>query len=131
MITTVTPLRRVAVTLVLTGVTAFGAVSLAPAAFAGQPKTVTTATVSDPAPVVIGQDGLPVQPPKVCTEQELADYAAKLAAATAQAAPLQRNAAKVANSNAASRLADQAQSLIAKKAGTPDCVVLDEPNGRF
>jgi hypothetical protein len=34
-ITTITPLRRVAVTLVLTGATAFGAVAVAPAAFAG------------------------------------------------------------------------------------------------
>ncbi len=47
MITTITPLRRVAVTLVLTGATAFGAIGLAPAAFADD-----TATVTEQAPVV-------------------------------------------------------------------------------
>ena len=41
MITTITPLRRVAVTLVLTGATAFGAVGIAPAAFADETTTVT------------------------------------------------------------------------------------------
>jgi hypothetical protein len=43
MITTITPLRRVAVTLALTGVTAFGAVAIAPAAFADETTTVTEA----------------------------------------------------------------------------------------
>ncbi len=47
MITTITPLRRVAVTLVLTGATAFGAIGLAPAAFADD-----TATVTEQAPVI-------------------------------------------------------------------------------
>ena len=47
MITTITPVRRVAVTLVLTGVTAFGAVGIAPAAFADE-----TTTVVEQAPVI-------------------------------------------------------------------------------
>ena len=79
------------------------------------------------------QDGEPVQPPKVCTDKELADYAAKLADAVAQAAPLQRNATKLAgvSGNVASRLQDLADAMIAKKAGTLTCVVLDMPGGRF
>jgi hypothetical protein len=43
MITTITPLRRVAVTLVLTGATVFGAVSIAPAAFADEGSSVSQA----------------------------------------------------------------------------------------
>ena len=47
MITTITPLRRVAVTLVLTGATAFGAIGIAPAAFADD-----SAAVVEQAPVI-------------------------------------------------------------------------------
>ena len=58
MITTITPLRRVAVTLVLTGATAFGAVAIAPAAFADE-----TATVVEQAPVTqVAPEVTPVVP---------------------------------------------------------------------
>ena len=54
MITTITPLRRVAVTLVLTGATAFGAIGIAPAAFADETTTVTeSAPVTEAAPEVV------------------------------------------------------------------------------
>jgi hypothetical protein len=54
MITTITPLRRVAVTLVLTGATAFGAIGIAPAAFADETTTVTeSAPVTAAAPEVV------------------------------------------------------------------------------
>ena len=57
MITTITPLRRVAVTLVLTGATAFGAIGLAPAAFADEATTVTEqAPVIENAPEVVVPD---------------------------------------------------------------------------
>ena len=117
MITTISPLRRAAVTLVLTGATALGAVAIAPAAFADDTITVTeqapvtpdapvvpevvvpetpAPVVEAPAPapvvvtppeVVIGKDGKPVKAPKVCTAKDISDYAAKLAKANAQAAP--------------------------------------------
>ncbi|MCW2704925.1 MAG: hypothetical protein JWQ37_2920, partial [Blastococcus sp.] len=54
MITTITPLRRIAVTLAMTGVTAFGAVAIAPAAFADETTTVTEeAPVTEVAPEVV------------------------------------------------------------------------------
>ncbi len=54
MITTITPLRRVAVTLVLAGATAFGAVAIAPAAFADETTTVTEqAPIIEIAPEVV------------------------------------------------------------------------------
>ena len=57
MITTITPLRRVAVTLVLTGATAFGAIGIAPAAFADDTITVTEqAPVIENAPEVVVPD---------------------------------------------------------------------------
>jgi hypothetical protein len=57
MITTITPLRRVAVTLVLTGATALGAVSVAPAAFADDTTTaVEQAPVVADAPEVVVPD---------------------------------------------------------------------------
>jgi hypothetical protein len=57
MITTITPLRRVAVTLVLTGATVFGAVSIAPAAFADETTTVTQqAPVVQDAPAAVVPD---------------------------------------------------------------------------
>jgi hypothetical protein len=52
MITTITPLRRVAVTLVLAGATAFGAVAVAPAAFADEVSTVTESAPEVVAPEV-------------------------------------------------------------------------------
>ena len=86
MITTITPLRRVAVTLAMAGVTAFGAVAIAPAAFADDGYTVNESgsgngngnaygngnegtvpvvpPVVDPAPVVPPvADPAPVVPP--------------------------------------------------------------------
>ena len=51
MITTISPLRRVAVTLVLTGATAFGAIGIAPAAFADDSVAVVEqAPVTDVTP---------------------------------------------------------------------------------
>jgi hypothetical protein len=69
MITTITPLRRVAVTLVLTGATAFGAVAIAPAAFADETATVTeSAPVTEAAPeVVVPEVVVPDAPPVVET----------------------------------------------------------------
>jgi len=61
MIMTITPLRRVAVTLALTGVTAFGAVAIAPAAFADETTTVTEAAPEVVAPEVV----VPATPPVV------------------------------------------------------------------
>jgi hypothetical protein len=72
MITTITPLRRVAVTLVLTGATAFGAIGIAPAAFADETTTVTeSAAVTEAAPevvvpeVVVPEVVVPATPPVV------------------------------------------------------------------
>ena len=199
MITTITPLRRVAVTLVLTGATAFGAIGLAPAAFADDTATVTeqapviesapevvvpdapapvveipAPVVEAPAPVVeqapapapvvtpppvvvIGKDGKPVKAPKVCTDKDQKEYAARLAKAEAQAAPYTRAAALLrqaatalrtqalslnhgqakkalalaeASDLAASKLEAQAQALIAKVGGI-GCIVVTAPGGRF
>jgi hypothetical protein len=195
MITTITPVRRVAVTLVLTGVTAFGAVGIAPAAFADETTTVVEqapvientpevgapevvvptppvvdaapapviepapapAPVVTPAPVVIGKDGKPVEKPKVCTEKDLADYAARVAKADAQAAPYYRAAqllrqaatslrAEVPTLNpgharkalalaeaselAAGKLEAQAQAIVAKVGGV-GCITVTAPGGRF
>jgi hypothetical protein len=104
----ISPLRRIAVTLVLTGVTALGAVSIAPAAFADESSTVQTSVTETPAvespaveapaveaPVVVtppevvyDKDGKPVKAPKVCTAKDLSDVAKKIADATKKAAPL-------------------------------------------
>jgi ribonuclease E len=193
MITTITPLRRIAVTLAMTGVTAFGAVAIAPAAFADETTTVTeeapvtevapevvpevavpeAAPVVEPAPVVestpapapvvtpppavvIGKDGKPVAAPKVCTTKDMAERAAKIAKATAQAAPLLRTATKLREASAllraqavknpsqarialalanaadlaAAKLEAQAADLIAK-AGQLSCLVLTAPGTRF
>jgi hypothetical protein len=193
MITTITPLRRVAVTLALTGVTAFGAVAIAPAAFADETTTVTEAApevvapevvvpatppvveappaapapvvepapapapVVTPPPVVIGKDGKPVEKPKVCTAKDLSEYAARVAKADAQAAPLIRAATLLRQASAALRveattmnpgharkaiaLADasdlaagkleaQAQTILAKVGGV-GCITVTEPGGRF
>jgi hypothetical protein len=120
LITTSTPLRRVAVILALTCAAAFGAVAIAPAAFADETTPVTeqapvaeaapvvTAPVTPPSPVVapapapapvvappvvvIGKDGKPVEKPKVCTAKDLSEYAARVAEADAQAAPYYRAA---------------------------------------
>jgi len=198
MITTITPLRRVAVTLALTGVTAFGAVAIAPAAFADETTTVTEAApevvapevvapevvvpttppvveappaapapvvepapapapVVTPPPVVIGKDGKPVAKPKVCTAKDLSEYAARVAKADAQAAPLLRAATLLRQASAALRveatsmnpgharkaiaLADasdlaagkleaQAKAILAKVGGV-GCITVTEPGGRF
>jgi hypothetical protein len=191
MITTITPLRRVAVTLAMAGVASFGAVTIAPAAFADETTTVTEqapvsevapevvvpdapapvvetpapvveqapapAPVVTPPPVVIGKDGKPVEKPKVCTAKDLADYAARVAKADAQAAPYNRAAqllrqaatalrAEVPTLNpgqarkalalaeaselAASKLEAQAQAIVAK-AGGLGCISVTAPGGRF
>jgi len=196
MIMTITPLRRVAVTLALTGVTAFGAVAIAPAAFADETTTVTEAApevvapevvapevvvpatppvveappaapapvlepapapapVVTPPPVVIGKDGKPVEKPKVCTAKDLSEYAARVAKANAQAAPLIRAATLLRQASAALRveattmnpgharkaiaLADasdlaagklEAQAILAKVGGV-GCITVAEPGGRF
>ena len=55
---TISPLRRIAVTLVLTGVTALGAVSIAPAAFADDSVSVQPAITAPAAtPAVPSDDG--------------------------------------------------------------------------
>jgi hypothetical protein len=63
-ITTISPLRRVAVTLVLTGATALGAIAIAPAAFADDTAIVTQqAPVTEAAP-----SDAPVAPEVVAPE---------------------------------------------------------------
>ena len=64
MITTITPLRRLAVTLAMTGVTAFGAVAVAPAAFADE-----TTTVTESAPEVVTPE---VEAPEVVVPEVVA-----------------------------------------------------------
>jgi hypothetical protein len=79
MITTITPLRRVAVTLVLTGATAFGAISIAPAAFADETTTVTEeAPVTEVAPEVV---------PEVAPEAPVAEVPAPVAQPAPAPAP--------------------------------------------
>ena len=198
MITTISPLRRAAVTLVLTGATALGAVAIAPAAFADDsvavvdqapvtdqvpvtdvapqdapvvpdvvvPDAPAPAVVETPAPapvvvappeVVIGKDGKPVKAPKVCTDKDTTEYAAKLAKANQQAAPLLKAATQLRQASAvlrsqiakltasqgrlvealasvgdmaASKLEAQAQALIAKVGGI-GCITVTAPGGRF
>jgi hypothetical protein len=104
---TINPLRRIAVTLALTGAAAFSAVAVAPAAFAaesaapaatetagpaapvvvGDPAVVTPPVVVPPA-VVLDKNGKPVKAPKTCTDADLAESAKKVAEATKKAAPL-------------------------------------------
>jgi hypothetical protein len=104
MSTTISPLRRITVTLALTGAAAFSAVAVAPSAFAddstaGQNATsVTTPAVTAPAivtppivvppTVVLDKNGKPVKAPKTCTDKDLADSVKKVADATKKAAPL-------------------------------------------
>jgi hypothetical protein len=117
--TTISPLRRIAVTLAMTGVTAFGAVAIAPAAFADDtvavqpaagdvaatdpaasdpaatdPAASDPAAVTPPPDVVYDKNGKPVKAPKVCTAKDLAESAKKVAAATTKAVPLLQLAAK-------------------------------------
>jgi len=107
--------------------------------------------------VVIGKDGKPVKAPKVCTDKDQKEYAARLAKAEAQAAPYTRAAALLrqaatalrtqalslnygqakkalalaeASDLAASKLEAQAQALIAKVGGI-GCIVVTAPGGRF
>jgi hypothetical protein len=96
MSTTISLLRRVTVTLALTGAAAFSAVAIAPSAFAddstGSDSSVTAPAVVTPpvAPpaVVVTKDGKPVAAPKTCSDKDLADSAKKVADATKKAAPL-------------------------------------------
>jgi hypothetical protein len=79
MITTITPLRRIAVTLAMTGVTAFGAVAIAPAAFADETTTVTEeAPVTEVAPEVV---------PEVAPEAPVAEVPAPVAQPAPAPAP--------------------------------------------
>ncbi|UOY00992.1 hypothetical protein [Blastococcus sp. PRF04-17] len=88
--------RRLAVTIAMAGVAAFGTVAIAPAAHA--------------ADVVYDKDGNPVSAPTICTAEDLAEYARKLAEATAQAAVLD---------SAAAKLRAEADALYAKAAKIP------------
>jgi hypothetical protein len=83
MITTITPLRRVAVTLVLTGATALGAIGIAPAAFADDSAAVveqapageaTQDVVPAPAPAVeapVAEAPAPAAPENVVAADKL------------------------------------------------------------
>ncbi|MDQ1660429.1 MAG: hypothetical protein QOJ68_409 [Blastococcus sp.] len=101
MSTTISPLRRITVTLALTGAAAFSAVAIAPSAFADESTaypTVTAPAVTDPAvvtppvvvppAVVLDKNGKPVKAPKYCTDKDLNDSAKKIADAVKKAAPL-------------------------------------------
>jgi hypothetical protein len=111
----ISPLRRIAVTLAMTGVAAFSAVAIAPAAFADdavavQPAPAVTDPAATPAPAVVpapapaadpatpavvyDKNGKPIKAPKVCTAKDLADTAKKVADATKKAAPVLQLAAK-------------------------------------
>jgi hypothetical protein len=72
MITTISPLRRAAVTLVLTGATALGAVAIAPAAFADDSVAVVEqAPITDAAPQdvpVVPEVAVPEAPAPVVEE---------------------------------------------------------------
>jgi hypothetical protein len=113
MSTTISPLRRITVTLAMTVIAAFGAVAIAPAAFADdtvavQPAPATDTTVTDPAvvpapapapapappAVVYDKNGKPIPAPKVCTAKDLSDSAKKVADATKKVAPQLQLAAK-------------------------------------
>jgi hypothetical protein len=172
---TIRPARRFAVTLAMTAAAAFGAVAVAPAAFAADATAVAPVTdpAAAPAPatetapvtgpsavppaVVYDKNGKPVKEPKVCTPKDLADSAAKVAAAAKKVAPQLALAAKshaaadvvrgqeVAMTAAQVRVAEavangldaignqlsaSAQAVI-DKAGALDCVVVSVPGGRF
>jgi hypothetical protein len=105
--TTISPLRRITVTLALTGAAAFSAVAVAPSAFAddstGGQTSVTAPAVTDPAvvtppvvtppvvappAVVMDKNGKPVKAPKYCKDQDFADQAKKIADAKKKVAPL-------------------------------------------
>jgi hypothetical protein len=95
MSTTISPLRRITVTLALTGAAAFSAVAVAPSAFAAEtvPATTVTAPAVVPGPVVppavvLDKNGNPVAAPKTCTDKDLAASAKKVADATKKVAPL-------------------------------------------
>lgn len=111
MSTTISPLRRITVTVALTGAAAFSAVAIAPSAFADDsvasaasdsaapavsdpaatdPAATDPAVVTPSAPpaVVLDKKGNPVKAPKICTDKDLADSAKKVADATKKAAPL-------------------------------------------
>lgn len=85
MITTITPLRRVAVTLALTGVTAFGAVAIAPAALADE-----TTTVIESAPEVVTPEAVApeVVAPEVVVPEVVVPEAAPVVPAPVVPAPV-------------------------------------------
>lgn len=176
MSTTISPLRRITVALAMTGAAAFGAVAIAPAAFAADtvavaPAPTADSTVTDPsvvpAPVpaadpatpavVYDKNGKPIKKPKVCTPQDLADSAKKVADAATKVAPLLQLAARSHNAadavraqeptmtvsraklaelvaggldSVGNKLEAQAQAAI-DKAGQLDCIVVSVPGGRF
>jgi hypothetical protein len=94
--TTISPLRRITVTLALTGAAAFSAVAVAPSAFADDSVApVTSVTVPAvgtapvaPPPVVLNKDGKPVKAPKTCSDKDIAESDKKVADAKKKVAPL-------------------------------------------
>jgi hypothetical protein len=128
MSTTISPLRRITVTLALTGAAAFSAVAMAPSAFAddstGSDSSVTTPAVVTPpvAPpaVVLNKEGKPVAAPKTCSDADLADSAKKVADATKKAAPLL--ALATTSHQAATAVRAQEAKLPAKKVAAAEAV---------
>ena len=90
---TISPIRRLAVTIAMAGVAAIGTVALAPAALADDAVVVESAPATEAAPVVeapvveappqivFDKDGKPVKAPKVCTTKDLEKVAEKVAKA--------------------------------------------------
>jgi hypothetical protein len=102
------PVRRLAVTIALAGFTAVGGITLAPAAMADdaavvQPAPVTESalaaeiqrTAAAPSPVAHNRDGKPVKEPAMCSVKDMEDQKKKIAKATEQVAPLIRAAEKL------------------------------------
>jgi hypothetical protein len=109
--------RRLTVAIALSGITAIGAVALAPAAMADETAVVESAPVVEPAPVVeapvvesapvveapvvvpppvvVDKDGNEHKAPKYCTVKDLEKVAKKVAEATKAASVLVRAADKL------------------------------------
>ena len=134
MSTTISPLRRITVTLALAGAAAFSAVAVAPSAFADdsvapvtsvtvpavtEPAVGTPAVVVPPA-VVLDKNGKPVKAPKTCTDKDIADSAKKVADATKKAAPLFSLA--TSSHKAANAVRAQEVKLTAKQVAAAEAV---------
>jgi hypothetical protein len=114
------PVRRLAVTIALAGFTAVGGITLAPAAMADDAAVVQPAPVTESAPVAESgpvtrsasvteiqrtaatsspvahnRDGKPVKEPAMCSVQDMENQKKKIAKATEQVAPLIRAAEKL------------------------------------